>query len=378
MYHRRNILLGSMAAALAVSWRSASAADTVKLGAVIPTTGPLAEAGRYALQGATLAVDEANRAGGVSGRPVELVIEDDQSTNPGTVLAFNKLISDPEITAILGPTRSTQIGAIAPDILKAGKPVMIGGTDPRLTQAGNPWLFRCRPNDIYTARVIAAFGLETLGKRKWAIVHSTDAFGTSASQLLIDALAKQGVTPVLRQGQPNNSLDFTPVALAVRQSGADIVSSFITFETDLAVFARQLRQLGVNLPWIGSPSITTTTALKLAGAALYGTFGVADFHRDANPEAREFAQAYQAKYGTAPDFFGAWPYDATRILTLALSQGGGGEPQQIRDALLSLRGYRGVEGTYGFDRNGDGLHSYNIVKNVDGTVVLDRHIEFDD
>jgi branched-chain amino acid transport system substrate-binding protein len=378
MYHRRTILLGSVAAALVVSRRSAAAAHTVKLGAVIPTTGPLAEAGRYALQGATLAVDEANRAGGVSGRLVELVVEDDQSTNPGTVLAFSRLAGDREIAAILGPTRSTQIAAIAPDILKAGKPVMIGGTDPRLTQEGNPWLFRCRPNDTYTARVIAAFGLETLGKRKWAIVHSTDAFGTSASQLLIDALAKQSVTPVLRQGQPNNSPDFTPVALAVKQSGADIVSTFITFETDLALLARQFRQLGVSLTWIGSPSITTTTALKLAGAALYGTFAVADFHRDANPEARDFARAYQAKYGTAPDFFGAWPYDATRILTLALNQAEDGEPRRIRDALLSLRGYRGVEGTYGFDRNGDGLHGYNIVKNVEGQVVLDRHIEFDD
>jgi branched-chain amino acid transport system substrate-binding protein len=379
MLRRRTVLAGSLAAAgLAVARRAAFADETLKLGAIVPTTGPLAEAGRYALQGASLAVEEVNRAGGVRGRSIELVVEDDQSTNPGTVRAFSRLVQDPAIVAVLGPTRSTQIEAIAPDVLKTGRPVMIGGTDPRLTQTGDPWLFRCRPNDTYTARVIATFGVETLAKRKWAIVHSTDAFGTSASQLLVDALAKSGAEPVLRLGQPNNSPDFTPVALAIKQSGADIIASFITFETDLAVFARQIRQLGILLPWIGSPSITTTTALKLAGPALYGTYAVADFHRDASPEAKAFAAAYQAKYGTAPDFFGAWPYDATHLVARALGEAAGGSPQRIRDALLGLHGYRGVEGVYAFDDHGDGLHGYNIVKNVNGQVVLDRHIAFDD
>ena len=68
---------------------------------------------------------------------------------------------------------------MAPGVLKLGKPVMIGGTDPALTHMGNPWFFRCRPNDVYSARVIADYGATVLGKRKWAIVHSTDAFGTS-------------------------------------------------------------------------------------------------------------------------------------------------------------------------------------------------------
>src|SRR5512136_1188368 len=104
------------------------AAEPIKIGMVIPLTGSIAESGKYGIQGAKLAIEEVNKAGGVLGRPLELVIEDDQSANPTTILAFNKLAGDKNIIAFLGPTRSTQIQAIAPAVQKAGIPVMIGGT----------------------------------------------------------------------------------------------------------------------------------------------------------------------------------------------------------------------------------------------------------
>jgi branched-chain amino acid transport system substrate-binding protein len=365
--------------ALALAMPTAThAADPIKIGMVVPLTGPIADAGRYGTQGAKLAVEEVNNAGGVLGRPLELVIEDDQSLNPATVLAFAKLADDKDIVAFLGPTRSTQIQSIAPSVKQVGRPVMIGGTDPSLTLAGNPWLFRFRPNDTYTARVMSDFGLNKLGKKKWAIVHATDAFGTTAKTLFTEALKSQGVTPVLIEGQPNNSPDYTAVALAVKQSGADVLATFITFEPDVAIFARQLRQLGVNIVWLGSPSITTTTARKLAGATLFGTYAVADFHTDANPEAKAFSEKYLAAYKTAPDFFGSWPYDAVHVLAKAITAAGSTDPQKIRDALLAVKGYRGVEGTYAFDKNGDGLHGYNIVRNDNGNIVVEKRIDFDD
>ena len=365
--------------ALAIAMPPAShAADPIKIGMVVPLTGPIADAGRYGTQGAKLAVEEVNNAGGVLGRPLELVIEDDQSLNPATVLAFAKLSDDKDIVAFLGPTRSTQIQSIAPSVKQVGRPVMIGGTDPSLTLAGNPWFFRFRPNDTYTARVMSDFGLNKLGKKKWAIVHATDAFGTNAKTLFTDALKSQGVTPVLTEGQPNNSPDYTAVALAVKQSGADVLATFITFEPDVAIFARQLRQLGVNIVWLGSPSITTTTARKLAGATLFGTYAVADFHAEANPEAKAFSEKYLAAYKTAPDFFGSWPYDAVHVLAKAITAAGSTDPQKLRDALLAVKGYHGVEGTYTFDKNGDGLHGYNIVRNDNGTIVVEKRIDFDD
>src|SRR5208282_927933 len=169
----------------------------------------------------------------------------------------------------LGPVRSTQNHAIANDVLKTGKPVCFGGTDPALTKMGNPWFIRFRPNDTYSGRVIAAYGVETLGKKNWAIVHSTDAFGVGGEKALSASLGKLGAKVVIDQGYPNQSPDFTPVVLAIKSSGADIIGSYTTFDNDVAIFARQLRQLGVTTPWIGSPSIVTAGAIRLAGPALW-------------------------------------------------------------------------------------------------------------
>jgi branched-chain amino acid transport system substrate-binding protein len=371
----RFALVAALAAASSIV---ALAADPLRIGVVAPQTGPGAESGRFQVQGAKLAADEVNKAGGVLGRQIELQIEDDQTTNPGAVLAFSKLAGDKSIPAFIGSIRSTQIHAMAPDILKIAKPMMIGGTDPQLTRLGNPWLFRFRPNDSYSARVIGDFGVNTLKLKKWAIVHSTDAFGTNGMKNLTEALKKHGITPVLVQGYTNNSQDFTPVALAVKQSGADIMGTYMTFEPDQGIFAKQLRQLGVNISWVGSPTTVTSTALKLAGPALYGSYAVVDFNKDSSPEAKAFAARYEAAYKSAPDIFASWAYDAVTVLAAAINKAKSTDPQAIRAALLATKGHKGAEGTYNFDANGDGLHGYNIVKNNEGTIVFDKHIDFED
>jgi branched-chain amino acid transport system substrate-binding protein len=354
------------------------AADAIKIGMVTPLTGPGAFSGQLQSNGAKLAVAEVNKEGGVLGRSIELVIEDDQTTNPGAVLAFSKLAGDPDIPAFLGPIRSTQVHAIAPDVLKLGKPVMFGGTDPVLTHMGNLWLFRFRPNDTYSARVIADFGTNTLGKKKWAIVHSTDAFGTSGMKYLTESLKGLSVNPVLVQGYSNNSQDFTPVALALKQSGAEVMGSYMTFEADVGILAKQIRQLGVSIAWVGSPSNATTNALKLGGAALYGTYAVADFNRDSGPAAKDFAAKYEAAYKVPPDIFASWAYDAVHVLATAINNAKGLDPEKIRAAILEVNGYQGAEGTYKFDKNGDGLHGYNIIRNDNGTIAFDKHIDFND
>jgi len=373
IYHR--VVLAGLTVVLTCL---ASSAEPLKIGMVASLTGPAAEVGRYAIQGAKLAAEEVNKTGGVLGRPIELVIEDNQTTNPGVVLAFSKLAGDKDIPAFIGPPFSTQIHAIAPDIQRLGKPVMIGGTDPQLTHMGNPWLFRFRPNDIYSARVIADYGVKTLGKKKWAIVHSTDAFGTSGMKTLLEDLKGMDVEPALIQGYTNNSQDFTPVVFAVKQSGADVMATYMTVPTDVAIFARQLRQLGVNVAWFGSPSTVATDVLKLAGAALFDSYAASPFNADSSPAAKEFATKYEATYKSAPDYNGAWTYDAVHVLALAIDNAKSLEPQKIREAILSVKGYPGVEGTYNFDQNGDGLHSYNIVKNDNGKIVFIKHIDFSD
>ena len=109
-----------------------------------------------------------------------------------------------------------------------------------------------------------------------------------------------------------------------------------------------------------------------------GSYSVVDFNRDASPAAKEFAVKYEAAYASAPDFFAAWAYDAVHVLALAVNNAESLEPQKIREAILNVKGYTGAEGTYNFDRNGDGLHSYNIVRNDNGKIVFEKHIEFND
>jgi branched-chain amino acid transport system substrate-binding protein len=152
----------------------------------------------------------------------------------------------------------------------------------------------------------------------------------------------------------------------------------MTFEPDQGIFAKQLRQLGVTLTWVGSPTTVTTTALKLAGPALYGSYAVVDFNKDSSPAAKTFSAKYEAAYKAAPDIFASWTYDAVHVLTRAIGDAKSLEPEKLRQAILAVKGFAGAEGTYTFDKNGDGLHGYNIVKNNNGTVVFDKHIDFDD
>ena len=370
---RRGLGLGAASVALAAP-QIARAADPIRIGCVFPSTGPAAEAGRLQLNGAKQALEQVNEKG-VLGRKMELVTEDDQTTNPGAVLAFSRLSGQMDIPAFIGSIRSTQVHAMAPDVLKVGKPMMIGGTDPTITHMGNKWLFRCRPNDSYSGKVIAQFGVTDLKKQKWAIVYSSDAFGTNGGKALEEALKAKGITPLLMQAYTNQAADYTAVVLAVRQSGADVLGTYFTFESDLGIFARQLRQLGVRIPWVGSPSIVNTTALNLGQAALFGTYGVADYAVDATPASKAFAERYQTLYKAIPDNQSSWTFDAVNLLGRAINDAGSLEPEKIRSALAAIHGYAGAEGEYNFDANGDGLRGYNIVRNESGKVVFDRRID---
>ncbi|GAC1413075.1 MAG: ABC transporter substrate-binding protein [Burkholderiaceae bacterium] len=353
-----------------------NAADSIKIGVMAESTGANADAGTYQINGAKLALEEINKAGGVLGRPLELKIEDNQSSNPGSVLALSKLASAGDITAFIGSVRSTQIQAVAPTVTKLGLPMVIGGTDYGLTHSGNPWIFRARPNDGYSAKVIADYGVNTLKLKKWAIAYSTDAFGNGGKSNLTESLRTLGVTPVAVQGFTSNSQDFTPIVLAIKQSGADVVATYIANSTDVGIFSKQLRQLGGNIAWVGSPSISTDTAMKLGAEALYGTYSIADFAVGSSPEAMAYAKKYRDKYHLEPDLYSSWAYDAVNILAIAIKTANSTKPDAIKKAIHNIQGYKGVEGTYSFDKNGDGLHGYNIVKNEQGKIVYVTHVDF--
>ena len=354
----------------------ALAVDPIRIGVVDELTGPQAEAGVLVMRGIKLATDEVNAAGGIMGHPIELKVEDNASTNPGTVLAYSKLVGEGNLVAVIGPLRSTQVQAASPTIAAGKIPTFIGGSDPSLTRVNNPWIFRVRPNDLFSSKVMAEYAVKVLKAKKIAIVHSTDAFGAGGKTALIDALKALDVEPVTIQGYTNNTQDFTAIVLAIKKSGADMLASYMTNAPDVGIFAKQSRQLGVNVPWIGSASLATETALKLAGEALWGTYTVSDFVIDANEDSKAYTKKYRAAYGADPDLFSAVGYASVYLIKHAIETAKSSDAEAMRKALLATRGLKGIEGTYDFEPNGDAVHGYNVVKNEKGKIVFVERIDF--
>ncbi len=340
----------------------------IKIGQIIPMTGEAAESGKYHKQGAEIAIDKINAAGGINGRKLTVVLEDDQTTNPGAVAALQKLLEDKEIPVILGSIRSTQVQAMLPTINEAKIPVAIGGTNYGLTHSGSQWVFRFRPHDGMSAKVIAKFMVEELKMKKVAIIHASDAFGNGGRDMLTPAVKALGGEVVLDQGYNNGEKDFTGVVQALKKSGATGLNTYMTYGTDLGVLARQIKQLGAQVTWVGSPSITGVDSRNLAGDSLYGTYGVTDFHIDASPTSKAFATAYKAKYGQDPDLYAAWCYDAVLVFAEAMKRAPDLKPENIRKAILSIQKFPGAESEYNFDQNGDGLDHYHIVQNDKGVI----------
>jgi branched-chain amino acid transport system substrate-binding protein len=357
---------------LAASTLVHAQAKPIKLGQIIPITGEAAESGKYHKQGAEIAVDKINAAGGINGRKIQIVLEDDQTTNPGGVAALQKLLEDKEIPMILGSIRSTQVQAMLPTINEAKIPVAIGGTNYGLTHSGSQWVFRFRPHDGMSAKVIAKFMIEELKQKKVAIVHASDAFGNGGRDMLTPAVKEIGGEVVFTQGYNNQEKDYTAVVQGLKKSGATGLGTYMTFSTDLGIFARQLKQQGVQVQWVGSPSITALDGRNLAGDALYGAFGVTDFHVAASPTSKAFAAAYKAKFGQDPDLYASWCYDAVIVFAEAMKRAPDLKPENLRKAILGIQKFPGAEGEYNFDQNGDGLDHYHIVQNEKGNIVYFR------
>jgi branched-chain amino acid transport system substrate-binding protein len=374
--------LVAMVTGLAVFTASPGAAQMggpIKIGQLLPMTGNFASSLKMQRQGAELAVEEVNKAGGVKGRMLQLVREDDKSTDPGAVQAFQKLIEDKEMVAVIGSIRSTQILAMLPTINEAQIPVMIGGTNFSLTHQGSRWVFRHRPHDGFSAQVMVKFVVEELKKNKLAIVHTSDGFGNGGRDEVVKGLKARQMEPVVIKAINTGDKDYTAVVTAVKNSGADALVTYFTSTSDLAIFATQAKQQGLlpQMTWIGSPSITTTDATKLAGDALVGTYGIGDYDPTGNPTAGAFQVAYKTKFNEDTDLFSAWTYDAVYNLATAMTRAPDLKPDSIRAGILAIKKRMGAENEYTFDERGDGLDHYYILHNEGGTwkVLKAVHVE---
>jgi branched-chain amino acid transport system substrate-binding protein len=343
-----------------------SSADEIPIGYTVQITGASASEGALGLKAIKLALKQINEAGGVDGRKVHLLIEDTQSSNPGALAALQKCVEQDKVVAIVGPIKSTQIFAMSDAIKNYGIPTMIGGTNVNLTRKGNPWLFRCRPDDSIAAAAMVKYIKEDLKLTKVGILHDTDAFGTGGADLVEQDLKESRLTLVKREKYTTKDKDFTAELLSLKNAGAQVMVVYGTNPEDVAVIQRQYRQLGSPYKYLGSPSSGMRDCLNLSKEAAIGLLHIADYVPGESPTSKKYAEDYRKEYGEEFDATSAWAYDALNILVNAIRKAGE-DRNKIREALLATKGYKGVLGTFAFTPNGDGLGEVSVVQIQEGS-----------
>lgn len=336
-------------------------------------TGAGSQTGGLAKQAADIAVEKINSTGGINGQQVQLKVEDAQSSNQGALAALNKAADDKAI-AMVGPVKSTQIQAISQRIQELKMPSLIGGTNVGLTKAGNPWLFRFRPDDSIAGGAMANYAVNDLKGTKIAIIHDSDAFGTGGADVIESALKGLGKSVVSRQKYTTNTQDFTAQILAIKSAGADVVCLYSTNAKDGAVILRQIKEQGLKLAIIGSPSYGQTVISGLSPDLTEGVYVVQDFFTGRTPEYQEYAKAWQAKYNTQPDGLSAWNWDAIILLSHIVAQVGT-DNTKIHDAILQTKGFKGAVGTLNFTPQGNGLDSVDIAQYKAGNLTFIKNVK---
>jgi branched-chain amino acid transport system substrate-binding protein len=344
-------------------------ADDIRIGFTPPVTGASAAEGAWQMRAIKLALKQINAAGGVNGKLINLIIEDNQSSNPGALAALQKAVEQDQVLALVGVVKSTQVMAMSDAIKSYAIPVMIGGTNATLTKKGNPWLFRIRADDSIAAAAMVKYIKEDTKFTRVGILHDSDAFGTGGATLVEQNAKDAGFTVVANEKYTTREKDFTAQLLTLKNAGAQIMVLYGTNPEDVAIIQRQLQQLGSPYKYIGSPSSQEKDTLNLSREAAEGLLAVADFVPGSSDVIKEYADAYRKEYNEDFDATSAWAYDALNILVNAIKRAGE-DRSKIRDAILSTQGYRGVLGTFSFSPNGDGLHEVSVVQISQGAPKL--------
>jgi branched-chain amino acid transport system substrate-binding protein len=353
------------------AFAAAPTGQPIRIGVVTEVTGAAAMSGDHAVKGVNLALKEINDAGGVLGRPLEIVVEDTQSKNPGAVAAFNKTVQADNVVAVIAPIRSTQIQAMDGAIREAKLVTLMGGTNTGLTEKGNTWLFRFRPPDKYASQAMVQYLVETLKLTKVGIMHDSDAFGTGGADAVEAALKAKGLSVCSRQKYTTADKDYMSQLLSIKNAGCEAMVSYGTNSEDVAIYLRQKKEIAPNMVVMGSPSSVSEVTLRLGGEANEGIYAVTDYLAEANKTSLKFVENYGKAYsGAVPDNYASWMYDALYALSYAITKANGTDPEAMRKAMFEIQDVESVEGTDNCAPNGDCAHTYFVVQVKNAKVVL--------
>ena len=328
------------------------AAEPIKIGEYASLTGKEAAYGETSHKGIVLAFEELNAKGGVLGRPLELITEDNQSKQGESATVVKKLISRDKVVAILGEVASIRSLEAAPVIQNARIPMVSSASvNSRVTQVGD-YIFRVCFVDSFEGNVLAVFAKDHLKVRKVAILTSvSNAYSVGMSKVFKERFLADGGEIAAEPKYSEGDKDFRAQLTAVKASGADAIFAS-GYYTEAALICKQARQLGLDFPIFGGDGWDAPPLLEIGGAAMEGTYFCAHYSPD-NPsrEVQNFNQRYQARWGSLPDAWAALGYDSAFVLADAIARAGSTEPKQIRDALAATKDFPAVTGNITMDAN---------------------------
>ncbi len=347
---------------------AAHAADPIKVGEFACLTGKDATFGQSQHKGILLALEEINAAGGVLGRPVEVISEDNQSKSGESATVAKKLLSRDKVVAILGEVTSGRSLEVAPLAQGAKIPMIAtGATNAKVTQTGN-YVFRVCFIDDFQGVVMAKFANEDLKAKKVAtLVSVSSAYSVGLAKVFKETFVAAGGTVVAEQKFNEGDKDFRAQLTAIKASGAEAI--FVPgYYQEAALVARQARSLGLTMPLFGGDGWESEQLLKIGGDALNGTFYSTHFTpENKDPAVVEFVKKFKARWGNeTPDAYAALGYDALKVLADAIKRVGGTEGPKLRDALAATKDFSGASGVTTLDKNRNASKPATIITVKDG------------
>lgn len=313
-----------------------------------------------------MAVDEINEAGGVLGKQLELFVADDGGVQDTGINATN-LIASQGVVAQVGPTLSGLALAVEGIISEAEYPVLVGATSPKLVNTiDNPWLFRVRASDTIQAQLAAVYATENLGCSKIGLFTNSNDYGSGARVVVEEYLTEKGIEYV-SESHNTGDTDMTSQVLKLKEAGVDCVIVW-TDDAETALAARQFYDLGLDVPIIGSTSISTPQVNELCQPEwLDNWYSCTDFTTSNDSEiVQNFVKSFNTKYGEDPELYAVTYYSAIYLLKDAIERAGSLDSAAIRDALAATDGLQVPIGTYKANEMREMVHGGTICKMVDG------------
>lgn len=296
-----------------------SAEPPIKMGLCLSLSGAAAPYGIHMRNGVEMAVEDINKAGGINGRMITIVAEDDAGNPAQASSVMIRLITQHNVDAILGGANST-LAFVCKDIAEKEKvpTITTSGSNPRLTTPENKFFFRLHQSDSMATDIASTFFVQKLGLKKIGIIHDTSDFGIGCKDYFVQGLKKNGVEPVTVQGFNVGDLDFTPQLLALRQAGAEGMGLFANLP-EASFITRQARQLGLGDNFqIIMTGIAVPRFIELAPGDTEKVYGVGPFVATMlEPEAVEFVKRYRERYKMDPSHHSTNSYQAMVALKKA-------------------------------------------------------------